>query len=229
MAAQTEERSRPKVLLAIVGVAALLAALALLTQQDDELEASSGERAAAPANRSPTGAGQSIAPADPHDHGESLATAVDAGRVYFPGQGWATVVDPGPNADVPPPLESLPENPNPPEPPPEELPQTARWKLAKTERIHAVMEQRVDRLTREMADARRAGDDAEAQRLEVLLLRTRRRAESLSDDIARLREEAATEPSEEEIVREWEQRTGTPADRIRERDRVDLPPPPAPR
>lgn len=222
---------RLQVLLAVVGLAVVAILIAVFTG-GGEPETEVAEAGGPPdqGGTASSGSGQSIAPSHDHDHGghaESAgpteSTVLDAGpgkrRVYFPGEGWATVVD-DPNADMPPDIDSIPENPNPPEPPPPELPQTARWKLGKTERITEVMTQRVGRLEDRLAEARRGGDQEEARRTEVLLRRTRARIDRLEQEAEELRAQAAEEPSEEEVIRQWEEETGLTVEQLRERERT---------
>ncbi|MBU8896821.1 hypothetical protein KRR26_14475 [Corallococcus sp. M34] len=108
----------------------------------------------------------------------------------------ATVVPPRPG-DVPP----EPEVSNPPpqqnDPIEPEKPQTARWRLAKTERITAVLGRDVERLEREreMADSR--GDSARREQLELLIQRQRVRLSELREEVATLTEAAKNEPPEE--------------------------------
>jgi hypothetical protein len=77
-----------------------------------------------------------------------------------------------------------------------EKPQTARWKLGKTERITSLLEKDVDRLMRERDAAGARGDVAERQRLDVLIQRHRERMQKLREEIQQLSQEAEREPPE---------------------------------
>lgn len=139
------------------------------------------------------------APPAPLAHGErseappAAPTTEDGGRVYVPGQGWARAVDPGPDAHAPDPDTAPPVDVNPPLPP--EKPQTAEWKLQKTERITSLMAERADRIERELreAEARGEGDSSEARKQRILLERTRLRMKELRQDIEQLRSQAEQE------------------------------------
>jgi|GEM_PF-1327767 len=107
----------------------------------------------------------------------------------------ATVVPFGPEDEVP-----EPESPNPlpqvNDPIVPEKPQTARWRLGKTERITALLEKDVERLERERDAAGVRGDTAERQRLDTLIQRHRERMKMLREEIQQLSLEAEREPPE---------------------------------
>jgi hypothetical protein len=107
----------------------------------------------------------------------------------------ATVVPFGPGDEVP-----EPESPNPlpqvNDPIVPEKPQTARWRLGKTERITALLEKDVERLERERDAAGVRGDTAERQRLDTLIQRHRERMKMLREEIQQLSLEAEREPPE---------------------------------
>ncbi len=226
---KTSDDNRMKLVVAVVGLAAVAAIIALTATGGDETATGEGTSAEGDLEFA-TGPVPGGGPGDSHEAGEDghghghgergryedhvQDMGPNARREYFPGKGWATVVD-DPNAVAPPPMESLPENPDPPELPPEELPQTATWKLGKTEHLTEVMNGRVERLEAAIEAARAAGDDVEAQRLQVRLDRTRTRITRLEEEAEELRAEAANEPPEEEVIREWEERTGRSIEELR--------------
>lgn len=121
----------------------------------------------------------------------AVATSVP---VSMPPEGNATVVPPQPG-DVPPEpeREGPPQQNDPIEP---EKPQTARWKLEKTERISTLLGRDVERLERDRERAESQGDAQEAQRLGTLIKRHRGHLEKLRQDIAQLAEAAKNEPPE---------------------------------
>ncbi|WP_245767845.1 hypothetical protein [Stigmatella erecta] len=107
----------------------------------------------------------------------------------------ATVVPLGPEDEVPE-LESsnpLPQENDPIEP---EKPQTARWRLGKTERITALLERDVRRLEHERDEAGARGDAGERQRLDILIRREQARLTGLREEIEKLAAQAASEPPE---------------------------------
>jgi len=107
--------------------------------------------------------------------------------------GNATVVPVGPGDEVP-----LPESPNPlpqvNDPILPEKPQTTEWRLEKTERITALLARDVERLEREKEEAAARGDEAERQRLDILIQRHRKRLQGLREQIEVLSGEAGQEP-----------------------------------
>lgn len=107
----------------------------------------------------------------------------------------ATVVPIGPGDEVP-----LPESPNPlpqvNDPILPEKPQTARWRLGKTERITELLARDVERLAQERDAAKARGDEAESQRLDTMIQRHRARLSTLREEIQQLSREAANEPPE---------------------------------
>jgi hypothetical protein len=118
-------------------------------------------------------------------------TATAAGAAPAEAEGPATEVPIGPGDEVP---TAHPDNAEPAlPPPPDELPQTAAWKREKTEHIHGVLQRQVGRLEGELAQARAAGNTAEAERLAVLVTRQKRRLGELAAQTSRLREEEARE------------------------------------
>ncbi|WP_224244974.1 hypothetical protein [Hyalangium gracile] len=109
--------------------------------------------------------------------------------------GRATVVPIGPGDDVP-----LPESPNPlpqvNDPILPEKPQTARWRLGKTERITSLLARDVERLERDRDAAGARGDAAERQRLDTLIQRHQARLKKLREELQQLAREAENEPPE---------------------------------
>lgn len=110
--------------------------------------------------------------------------------------GRATVVPIGPGDEVP-----LPESPNPlpqvNDPILPEKPQTARWKLGKTQRITELLARDVERLESERDAAGSRGDAAERQRLDTEIQRHRQRLVGLRQEIQDLSHQAENEPPEE--------------------------------
>jgi hypothetical protein len=108
----------------------------------------------------------------------------------------ATVVPVGPGDEVP-----LPEVPNPPpqvnDPIEPEKPQTARWKLGKTERITTLLTRDVARLEQDRDAAKARGDEAERLRLDTLIQRHQGRLKSLQEETQKLSHEAENEPPEQ--------------------------------
>ncbi|CAM3826668.1 hypothetical protein G4177_00875 [Corallococcus sp. ZKHCc1 1396] len=107
----------------------------------------------------------------------------------------ATVVPPAPG-DVPPEpeVEGAPPQPN--DPIVEELPQTARWKLEKTEHVASLLGRDVARLEGEKQEARARGDTVRVEQVEALLQRHRVRLEELREEARSLTEAARNEPPE---------------------------------
>ncbi len=112
-----------------------------------------------------------------------------------PLEGPATVVALRPGDEVPEPEREGPPQQNDPIEP--EKPQTARWKLEKTERISSLLGRDVERLEREREQAASRGDSAESQRLATLIQRHREHLEKLRGDMAQLAEAAKHEPPEQ--------------------------------
>ena len=94
----------------------------------------------------------------------------------------------------------MPESPNPlpqvNDPILPEKPQTAEWRLEKTERITTLLARDVERLEREKEEATARGDEAERQRLDILIQRHRNRLQRLREQIQTLSGEAGQEPPE---------------------------------
>ncbi|HYH99941.1 MAG TPA: hypothetical protein VD972_28565, partial [Hyalangium sp.] len=95
---------------------------------------------------------------------------------------------PEPEVANPPPQENDPIQP--------EKPQTARWRLEKTERINALLARDVERLAQERDAAEARGDGAERQRLDILIQRQRDRLQKLREEIQQLAQQAEHEPPE---------------------------------
>jgi hypothetical protein len=95
----------------------------------------------------------------------------------------------------------LPESPNPPpqvnDPIQPEKPQTARWKLGKTQHITELLSRDVERLESERDAAGTRGDAAERQRLDTEIQRHRQRLVGLRQEIQDLSQQAENEPPEE--------------------------------
>jgi hypothetical protein len=108
----------------------------------------------------------------------------------------ATVVPVGPGDEVP-----EPESPNPlpqvNDPIEPEQPQTARWRLGKTERITTLLERDVARLEQERAAAQASGNEQESQRLDTLIRRHQERLRKLREEISKLSDDAQREPPEQ--------------------------------
>ncbi|MBJ6764709.1 hypothetical protein JGU66_28405 [Myxococcaceae bacterium JPH2] len=152
----------------------------------------------APLPQSPMTAEVPAAPSRPPDAEPSPrpVTAAPRSVAVESTEARATVVPPSPG-DVPP----EPEVSNPPpqqnDPIEPEKPQTARWRLAKTERITAVLGRDVERLERERDTADSRGDNARREQLELLIQRQRVRLGELREEISTLTEAAKSEPPEE--------------------------------
>lgn len=116
-------------------------------------------------------------------------------RTPEPGQPAATVVPPSPG-DVPPEPEVANAPPQQNDPIAEELPQTARWKLEKTEHITTLLGRDVTRLEGERQEARARGDKARVEQVDALLLRHRVRLDELREEARALTEAARSEPSQ---------------------------------
>jgi hypothetical protein len=114
--------------------------------------------------------------------------------VSQPAEGPATEVPLQPGDVVPEPEREGPPQENDPIEP--EKPQTARWKLAKTERISTLLGRDVERLERERERAESRGDAQEVQRLGTLIKRHRQHQEKLRKDLEQLAEAAKNEPPE---------------------------------
>ena len=99
----------------------------------------------------------------------------------------------GPGDEVP-----LPESPNPlpqvNDPIVPEKPQSARWKLGKTERISELLTRDVERLEKERDAAKARGDEAERLRLDTVIQRNRERMKTLREEIQKLSSQAEHEP-----------------------------------
>jgi len=108
----------------------------------------------------------------------------------------ATVVPIRPGDEVP-----EPESPNPlpqvNDPIVPEKPQTARWRLEKTERITALLARDMARLEKERDAAAASGNEQERQRLEILIRRQQDRLIKLREEMTRLSGEAQLEPPEQ--------------------------------
>jgi len=108
----------------------------------------------------------------------------------------ATVVPIRPGDEVP-----EPESPNPlpqvNDPIVPEKPQTARWRLEKTERITALLTRDMARLEQERDAAAASGNAQERQRLEIILRRQQDRLLKLREEMTRLSGEAQLEPPEQ--------------------------------
>lgn len=109
--------------------------------------------------------------------------------------GNATEVPVGPGDEVP-----SPESPNPlpqvNDPILPEKPQTPEWRLEKTERISTLLARDVERLELEREEAAARGDEAERQRLDILIQRHHNRLRKLREEIRVLSDEAGQEPPE---------------------------------
>lgn len=107
----------------------------------------------------------------------------------------ATVVPIQPGDEVP-----EPESPNPlpqvNDPIAPEKPQTAQWRLEKTERITALLTRDMARLEKERDAAAASGNEQERQRLEIIIRRQQDRLLKLRDEMTRLSGEAQLEPPE---------------------------------
>ena len=78
----------------------------------------------------------------------------------------------------------------------EEQPQTARWKLEKTEHITSLLGRDVTRLEGEKQEARARGDKARVEQVDALLQRHRVRLDELREEARTLSEATRSEPPE---------------------------------
>ena len=107
-------------------------------------------------------------------------------------EGPATVVPIEPHDEVPlPPRDDGPVHENDAIEP--ELPQTAGWKHEKTVHIAAALDRHVERTEAMRLAAVERGDQAEAQRLKILVERQRKRLASIREDAEQLAQKAALE------------------------------------
>ncbi|RKH55531.1 hypothetical protein [Corallococcus aberystwythensis] len=140
--------------------------------------------------------------AAPHAAGPGPVTAAGVApkravpvRTPDPSPPHATVVPPAPG-DVPPEPEVANAPPQPNDPIAEEQPQTARWKLEKTEHIATLLGRDVSRLEGERQEARARGDKVRVEQVDALLQRHRVRLDELHEEARTLAEAARNEPPE---------------------------------
>ncbi|MBN9681118.1 MULTISPECIES: hypothetical protein [unclassified Corallococcus] len=116
-------------------------------------------------------------------------------RTPDPAPPHATVVPPSPG-DVPPEPEVANAPPQPNDAIEEEKPQTARWKLEKTEHIARLLGRDVSRLEGERQEAKSRGDKVRVEQVDALLQRHRVRLDELREEARTLAEAARDEPPE---------------------------------
>ncbi|RKH40873.1 hypothetical protein D7X55_24495 [Corallococcus sp. AB049A] len=116
-------------------------------------------------------------------------------RTPDPAPRHATVVPPSPG-DVPPEPEVANAPPQANDAIPEELPQTARWKLEKTEHIATLLGRDVSRLEGERQEAKARGDKTRVDQVDALLQRHRVRLNELREEARTLAEAARDEPAD---------------------------------
>jgi hypothetical protein len=112
-----------------------------------------------------------------------IADAADdahAGMTWFPGRGWAVVVDAGATPRPPGP-EELPAVDEPTAAPLQ--PVTAEWRLSRVRRITGLMDARAARLETEAQEMEQRGDREGAARQRVLIERLRARATTVRAEI----------------------------------------------
>ncbi|WP_375755909.1 hypothetical protein [Corallococcus exercitus] len=114
-------------------------------------------------------------------------------RTPDPAPPHATVVPPAPG-DVPPEPEVANAPPQANDPIVEEQPQTARWKLEKTEHIATLLGRDVSRLEGERQEAKARGDRVRVEQVDALLQRHRVRLDELREEARTLAEAARNEP-----------------------------------
>ncbi|MFB1483452.1 hypothetical protein [Corallococcus sp. RDP092CA] len=117
-------------------------------------------------------------------------------RTPDPAPPHATVVPPAPG-DVPPEPEVANAPPQQNDPIEQERPQTARWKLEKTQHITTLLGRDVSRLEGERQEAKARGDKARVEQVDALLQRHRVRLEELREEARTLADAARREPPEE--------------------------------
>jgi hypothetical protein len=103
-------------------------------------------------------------------------------------------IQPGDEVPEPESPDPLPQVNDPIEP---EKPQTARWRLEKTERITSLLARDVVRLEQQRDAAAASGNERERQRLDILVRRQQERLLKLREEASRLSGEAQLEPPEQ--------------------------------
>lgn len=189
-------RVPPRLLLPLAGAVVLVVAVLAVTLWPDASVPPSPETP--PPIPAPVAVGTSAPrapqpPPRPPERAAGTAPSVSAPAPEAPRGATEVPIQPG---DVVPEPESpnpLPQVNDPIEP---EKPQTARWKLGKTERITSLLEKDVARLEQERDAAGTRGDAAERQRLDILIQRNKERVQKLQEEILQLSREAEREPPE---------------------------------
>ena len=158
---------------------------------------------APPAPQVPSSVPSPVAKVEPESRGPASAPRQPAppaaAAVSTPAPGTpaqATVVPVGPGDEVPSPEVADPR-PQVNDPLAPEKPQTAQWKLGKTQRITSLLERDVGRLEHDRQAARAHGDEAERQRLDTLIQRHQGRLKKLREEIQQLSRQAENEPPEQ--------------------------------
>jgi len=184
-----------RVLLPLAGTVALLGAvLGVVFWPEPASPPAASEpprpEVAAPAEAPAVRAPPARAPVQPSEPAPPVRSAVPEAPPN------ATVVPIGPGDEVP-----EPESPNPlpqvNDPIAPEKPQTARWRLEKTERITSLLTRDMARLEQARDAAAASGNQQERQRLELVIRRQQDRLIKLREELSRLSGEAQLEPPEQ--------------------------------
>lgn len=189
-------RVSPRLLLPLAGAVVLAVAVLAVVLWPDASVPPSPE--APPPAAAPMAVGTSAprAPQPPPRQPERSVSAepsVAAPAPEAPPRATVVPIQPGDIVPEPESPNPLPQVNDPIEP---EKPQTARWKLGKTERITSLLEKDVARLEQERDAAGTRGDAAERQRLDILIQRSKERVRTLKEEIQQLSREAEREPPE---------------------------------
>lgn len=184
----------PRIVLPLVAAGVLLAALAVVLWPSPSVTPAPKVEAPAPVVAAPAPVVEA-APAAPRAQPAPAPVSAPVAATPLP-EGNATVVPIQPGDTVPEPerTDGPPQQNDPIQP---EKPQTARWKLAKTERMTTLLGRDVERLERERDQAESQGHAEEAQRLAMLVKRHRENLGKLRKEMEQLSEAAKNEPPEE--------------------------------
>ncbi|KFE66063.1 hypothetical protein [Hyalangium minutum] len=191
-------KASPRFLLPLAGAAVLaVAVLAVLLWPEPSVPPSEEPPPVAAPVPVAEGTAATRAPQPPPRQPERAASAEPSVAAPAPEEPRRATVVPIQPGDIVPEPESpnpLPQVNDPIEP---EKPQTARWKLGKTERITSLLEKDVARLEQEREAAGARGDSAERQRLDILIQRHKERVQKLKEEMQQLSLEAEREPPEQ--------------------------------
>ncbi len=186
-------KTSTSLMLPLVGLAVLtLVVIGLILWPPQSVTPASPGPASTPAAVAPAGPSS---PQAPSRRPEALppSPAVSSPQVVPPEK--ATVVPVGPGDEVPSQelANPLPQTNDPLAP---EKPQTARWKLEKTQRINTLLTRDVERLKQDRDAAKARGDTAELKHLDTLIERNQGRLLKLREEMDQLTRQAESEPPE---------------------------------